>query len=139
MALGERAVRRRTPALEQSGKAEQKTQDDGAENVSAGERLPAHLQPCTNLASGRLPGDEHGSVVELTVLSRFAELRKEFLPIYVIFFLIRSWGLDPAGCSLEPGCPGQHPCGAARVPARPGGRAAGRPAHGIAAWSRALK
>ena len=76
MALGEHAVRRRPPCLEQSGKAEQKTQDDRAENVSAGERLPAHLQPRTNLAAGRLPGGERGGVAELTALSLFAELIK---------------------------------------------------------------
>lgn len=52
MALGERAARHRPPVLEQSGKAEQKTQDDGAENVSAGRMLPAHLQPRNNLCGG---------------------------------------------------------------------------------------
>lgn len=60
MALGERAVRCRPPSVEQSGKAEQKTQDDGAENVSAGEKLPAHLQPRTSLAVGWLPRGERG-------------------------------------------------------------------------------
>lgn len=45
MALGERAARHGRLSPEQSGKTEQKTQDDGAENVSAGERPPAHLHP----------------------------------------------------------------------------------------------
>lgn len=76
MALGERAVQCRPPSLEQSGKAEQKTQDDGAENVSAREKLPAHLQPRTNLEAGQLPRGERSGVVELTALSLFAELIK---------------------------------------------------------------
>lgn len=83
MALGERAVRRRPPSLEQSGKAEQKTQDDRAENVSAREGLPTHLQPRTNLAAGWLPGGERGGMVQLMALSLFAELIKEFCPIYI--------------------------------------------------------
>lgn len=107
MALGDRGVRRRAPSLEQSGKAEQKTQDDGAENVSAGERLPAHLQPRTNLAAGPLPG---ASVGELAALGLFAELIKSFLPIYFIS-VNEDLGAGPraaARCSLEPTCPCRH-------------------------------
>lgn len=112
MALGDHTVRRWAPSLEQSGKAEQKTQDDGAENVSAGERLPAHLQPRTNLAAGLLPG---ASVGELAVLGLFAELIKSFLPVYFIP-LNEDLGAGPrmaAHCSLEPTWPCRHQGGRA--------------------------
>lgn len=129
MALGERAVRRRPPSLEQSGKAEQKTQDDRAENVSAREGLPAHLQPRTNLAAGWLPGGERGGMVQLMALSLFAELIKEFHPIYIyvyillLFFFNKELGPGPhmaSRCSLEPSCSRRrwYGCsGAAWVPA----------------------
>lgn len=55
-----------TASLEQSGKAEQKTQDDGAENVCAWAGMAAHLQPLHQPCDGAAV---RGAVLHALMLS----------------------------------------------------------------------
>lgn len=106
MALEERAVRRpHLPwlPLEQSGKAEQKTQDDGAENVCAWVRMELTFSPRSNLA--RLPGGSEAALRELAACGLRAELMQRFAWRYLFSEELQAGPCTAAHSSLELSCP----------------------------------